>query len=74
MFAPIDLNQRLPRLGADVQAWLLRSETALVRLEDLAEGCEVRGALHRVLSRLEAVSSVRVEGRRPRLSTVLKIE
>ena len=74
MFAPIDLNQRLPRLGADVQAWLSRSETALVRLEDRAEGCEVRGALHRVLSRLEAVSSVRVEGRRPRLSTVLKIE
>ena len=34
----------------------------------------MRGALHRVLSRLEAVSSVRVEGRRPRLSTVLKIE
>ena len=57
-----------------MQAWLSRSETALVRLEDRAEGCEVRGALHRVLSRLEAVSSVRVEGRRPRLSTVLKIE
>ena len=51
-----------------------RAETALVRLEDKAEDCEVRTALHRVLARLEAVASIRIEGKRPRLRTILKVE
>ena len=61
-------------LAPQTIANLSRAETALVRLEDKAEDCEVRAALHRVLARLEAVSSIRIEGKSPRLRTVLKVE
>ena len=56
------------------QALASRAETMLTRLEDRAEGCSVRTALHRALTRLEAISSVRVVGKRPRFRTVIKAE
>lgn len=61
-------------LAPETIARLSQAETALVRLEVKAEDCEVRAALHRVLERLEAVSSIRIEGKRPRLRTVLRVE
>ncbi len=51
-----------------------RAERMLVRLEDRAQNCDVRMALHRILTRLEAISSVRIEGKRPELCSILKAE
>lgn len=74
MYAPTYMADWRFTLAPETIAALSRAETALVRLEDKAEDCEVRAALHRALSRLEAVSSIRIEGRRPRLGTILKVE
>lgn len=61
-------------VSPEVQARLSRAESMLVRLEDRAERCEVRAALGRVLTRLEAVSSVRIEGELPHLDAILRAE
>ena len=74
MYTPTPLSTHPASLDVDTQARLSRAEMALVRLEDRAEDCDVWAALHRVLARLEAVASIRIEGKAPDLCSVLRVE
>lgn len=74
LYTPTALKGRRFAVTPHTQAGVSRAEVALVRLEDKAEDCEVRAALHRVLTRLESVSSIRIEGKRPSLRAVIKAE
>ncbi|WP_139653153.1 Fic family protein [Raoultibacter phocaeensis] len=66
-------NQRFV-LSPETQANTSRAERALVRMEDKALNGHVSGSLRRVLSRLEAISTIRIEGKAPRLVALLQLE
>ena len=74
VYTPAVLSGRQFLFTPQTQATVSRAERMLVRLEDRAQNCDVRMALHSILTRLEAISSVRIEGKRPELCSILKAE
>lgn len=74
MYTPdIMRNQRFA-ISPETQAYTARAERALVRMEDKALNGHVGGSLRRVLSRLEAISTIRIEGKTPQLAALLQLE
>lgn len=74
MYTPSLLKMQRFNISPEVQACTARAEQALVRMEDKAlYGC-VSGSLKRVLARIEAVSTIRIEGKAPRLIALLQLE
>lgn len=66
-------NQRF-FVSPETQSNTARAERALVRMEDKALNGHVSGSLKRILARLEAISTIRIEGKAPRLLALLQME
>lgn len=74
MYTPSLLKMQRFNISPEVQACTARAEQALVRMEDKALYGRVSGSLKRVLARIEAVSTIRIEGKAPRLIALLQLE
>ena len=74
MYKPFPLKGLRFSISPETQANVARAEHALVRMEDKALNGRAGGSLRRVLSRLEAVSAIRIEGKALRLMALLRLE
>lgn len=74
MYTPDVMSNQRFAISPETQANTARAERALVRMEDRALHGHVGGSLRRVLSRLEAISTIRIEGKTPRLAALLQLE
>ncbi len=74
VYTPDVLKHQRFVISPETQANTARAERALVRMEEKALNGHVSGSLRRVLSRLEAISTIRIEGKAPRLATLLQLE
>lgn len=74
MYTPSLLKMQRFNISPEVQACTARAEQALVRMGDKALYGRVSGSLKRVLARIEAVSTIRIEGKAPRLIALLQLE
>ena len=74
MYTPRLLKSQRFNVSPRTQANVARAERALVRMEDKALYGNVSGSLRRVLARLEAVSTIRIEGKAPRFAALLQLE
>lgn len=74
MYTPGPMDANAFFVSPETQARTARAERLLVRMEEkAASGC-VAAALRRSLARLEAASTIRIEGKAPRLRVVLFLE
>lgn len=74
MYSPRPLAEQSHFLSPRTQALIARAEYAVIRAEEEAVRCGTAQALNRVLSRVEALSSVRIEGKRPSMVSLCYLE
>lgn len=74
MYSPRPLAEQAHFLSPRTQALIARAEYAVIRAEEEAVRSGTAQALNRVLSRVEALSSVRIEGKRPSMVSLCYLE
>lgn len=74
MYTPIPLDAQTFVLSPQTQAGVARAEMKLIRMEEKARNGGVDVALSHALGRLEAISTIRIEGKLPSLQSLLCME
>ncbi|MEA5019479.1 MAG: Fic family protein [Gordonibacter sp.] len=74
MYKPVPIGKQGFVLSPTTQAAIARAESSMVRMEDRACLGGVDRALMHTLARVEAISTIRIEGKRPSLSAILYLE
>ena len=74
MFTPEPLKGRAFFVSPETQARTARAERMFVHMESKAQEGAMGVALRRALARLEAISTIRIEGKRPRVKAILFLE
>ncbi|MEG1825700.1 MAG: Fic family protein [Gordonibacter sp.] len=74
MYKPVPIGKQVFALSPATQAGIARAEAMMIRMEDRACSGGVDRALMHTLARVEAVSTIRIEGKRPSLGAILHLE
>lgn len=74
MFTPTLLSETSYSISPRTQANTARAELMVARMEDKALVGDMSYALRRSLARLEAISTIRIEGKLPHLRSILFLE
>jgi hypothetical protein len=74
MYTAVPLESQRFVLSPTTLADVARAETALVRMEEQIRRERTRPALRKIIARLEAISTIRIDGKSPSLRALIELE
>lgn len=74
MYTPTPIATQQLSISPETCADVFRAEMALVRMEERIRFERIRPALCEIIARLEAISTIRIDGKNPSLRTLIALE